>query len=187
VSHVGVRPQSRGGPEGWQLLNGFRPRGALLVLPSRPRAPPPGAASSSSKDVRQGRAAVAWSSQQQQQRRRRQQQQQYSRRSGSISARAPLTVAPTALARAAPVCREVTVAHLGPGVLEVRDPWGSAYIVREAGDATPAALQAGGISEVLLPCHLGAAVAIGRCASARVGRAARESVPRRVLRAYACS
>ncbi|KIZ03954.1 hypothetical protein MNEG_4002 [Monoraphidium neglectum] len=57
---------------------------------------------------------------------------------------------------------EVTVAHLGPGVLEVRDPWGSAYIVREAGDATPAALQAGGISEVLLPCHLGAAVAIGR-------------------------
>ncbi|KAI8465170.1 MAG: hypothetical protein J3K34DRAFT_437916 [Monoraphidium minutum] len=57
---------------------------------------------------------------------------------------------------------EVQVAHLGPGVLEVRDPWGNAYVVSEPNDDTPPALRGGGIASVLLPCHEGASVAIGR-------------------------
>lgn len=57
---------------------------------------------------------------------------------------------------------EVDVAHLGAGSLEVRDPWGNAYVITEppADDPRPPSLQAG-ISYVLLPCHPGDAGRIG--------------------------
>lgn len=57
--------------------------------------------------------------------------------------------------------REVDVAHLGPGSLEVRDPYGNAFVLSEVGEDTPPALRGGGIASVLLPCHSGTSEAIG--------------------------
>ncbi|GBF96841.1 hypothetical protein Rsub_09697 [Raphidocelis subcapitata] len=63
---------------------------------------------------------------------------------------------------------EVSVSHIAPGALEVRDPWGNAFVIREPPAGAPPHERLG-ISQLLLPCLPGTARGIASFYEAVLG------------------